>query len=68
VNRPAKQTRPISANFCPNPGIFGVFPGTSRKMHLGVFSGASGNSFLCSFSVDNKIRKKQDSKKLVTKT
>jgi hypothetical protein len=38
VNRPAKQTRPISARFCPDPGTFGFFPGTSGKMHLGVFS------------------------------
>jgi hypothetical protein len=37
VNRPAKQTQPISANFCPDPGTFGLFPGTSGKMHLGVF-------------------------------
>jgi hypothetical protein len=37
VNRPAKQTQPIYANFCPNPGTSGLFPGTSGKMHLGVF-------------------------------
>jgi hypothetical protein len=38
LNRPAKQTRPISANFCPDPGTSGLFRGTSRKIHLGVFS------------------------------
>jgi hypothetical protein len=38
VNRPAKQTQPISANFCPDPETSGLFPGTSGKMHFGVFS------------------------------
>jgi hypothetical protein len=38
VNRPAKQTQPISANFFPDLGTSGLFHGTSGKMHLGVFS------------------------------
>jgi hypothetical protein len=38
VNRPAKQTRPISANFCSDPGTSGLYPGTSGKMHFDVFS------------------------------
>jgi hypothetical protein len=38
VNRPAKQTQQISTNFCPDPGTSGLFPGTFKEMHLGVFS------------------------------
>jgi hypothetical protein len=37
VNRPAQQTQPISAKFCPDSGTSGFFHGTSGKMHLGVF-------------------------------
>jgi hypothetical protein len=38
VNRPTKQTRPISANFCSDLETSGLFPGTSGKMHFGVLS------------------------------
>jgi hypothetical protein len=38
VNRHAKQTQPISANFCPDLGTSRLFLGTCGKMHFGVFS------------------------------